>query len=124
MMGMRMPGTCWAVFKRQTIKMKDWCIWLVDLFVHSNVNHFCLTLLQNHSVEHAVLKLTFNNVHCCVTISLIVPQFLTGDAISLTQNPVLFRTAITRRWQTKECASDGNSRIYDAHERNPPLETQ
>ena len=31
-MGMRMPGTCWAVFKRQAINLRDWCIWLVDLF--------------------------------------------------------------------------------------------
>jgi len=32
MMGMRVPETCWAVFKRQAINMRDWCIWLVDLF--------------------------------------------------------------------------------------------
>jgi hypothetical protein len=32
MMGMRMPETCWAVRKRQAIKLRDWCIWLVDLF--------------------------------------------------------------------------------------------
>ena len=32
MMGMRMAETCWTVFKRQAIKLRDWCIWLVDLF--------------------------------------------------------------------------------------------
>jgi len=32
MMGMRMPETCWAVFKRQAINLRDCCIWLVDLF--------------------------------------------------------------------------------------------
>jgi hypothetical protein len=32
MLGMRMPETCWAFFKRQAIKLRDWCIWLVDLF--------------------------------------------------------------------------------------------
>jgi hypothetical protein len=32
MMGMRMPETCCAVFKRQAIKLRDRCIWLVDLF--------------------------------------------------------------------------------------------
>ena len=32
MMGMRMLETCWAVFKRQAIKLRDWCIWLTDLF--------------------------------------------------------------------------------------------
>jgi hypothetical protein len=31
-MGMMMPETCWAIFKRQAIKLRDWCIWLVDLF--------------------------------------------------------------------------------------------
>ena len=32
MMGMRMPETCWAVFKWRAINLRDWCIWLVDLF--------------------------------------------------------------------------------------------
>ena len=32
MMGMRMPETCWAVFKRQALNLRDWCICLVDLF--------------------------------------------------------------------------------------------
>ena len=32
MMGMRIPETCWAVFKRRAINLRDWCIWLVDLF--------------------------------------------------------------------------------------------
>jgi len=43
MMGMRMPETRWAVFKRQAIKLRDWCIWLVDLFecmmMHGLTNH-------------------------------------------------------------------------------------
>jgi hypothetical protein len=32
MMGMRMPETCWAVFKRQVINLWNCCIWLVDSF--------------------------------------------------------------------------------------------
>ena len=32
MMGIRMPETCWAAFKRQAIRLRDWCIWLVDFF--------------------------------------------------------------------------------------------
>ena len=35
MMGMKMPETCWTVFKRQAIKVRDRCIWLVDLFEYS-----------------------------------------------------------------------------------------
>jgi hypothetical protein len=32
MMGKRMPETCWAVFKRQALNLRDLCIWLVDSF--------------------------------------------------------------------------------------------
>jgi len=35
MKGMRMPETCWAVFKRQAINLRDWCIWLIDLFEYN-----------------------------------------------------------------------------------------
>ena len=41
-MDMRMSETCWAVFKRQVIKLRDWCIWLADLFeymmMHGSTN--------------------------------------------------------------------------------------
>ena len=30
MMGMRMPETSWAVFRRQVINLRSCCIWLVD----------------------------------------------------------------------------------------------
>jgi len=30
MMGKKMPETCWAVFERRAINLRDWCIWLVD----------------------------------------------------------------------------------------------
>jgi hypothetical protein len=32
MMGLRTPETCWAVFKRQVINLRNCCIWLVDSF--------------------------------------------------------------------------------------------
>jgi hypothetical protein len=32
MMGMRMPETCWVVFKRQVINLRNCCIWLVDSY--------------------------------------------------------------------------------------------
>jgi hypothetical protein len=32
MMGMSMPETYRVVFKRRAINLRDWCIWLVDLF--------------------------------------------------------------------------------------------
>jgi len=58
--GMRMPEICWAVFKRQVINLRSWCIWLVDLVekikknsLHLLVNHFShqdtFNTLQRHS---------------------------------------------------------------------------
>jgi hypothetical protein len=44
-LGILMPETCWAVFKRQAINLRDWCIWLVDLFEYKNVFWFFLLLL-------------------------------------------------------------------------------
>jgi hypothetical protein len=32
MMGKRMPETCWAVFERRGTNLRDWCIWLDNLF--------------------------------------------------------------------------------------------
>jgi len=32
MMGKRIPETCWAVFERRAINLRDFCVWLVDLF--------------------------------------------------------------------------------------------
>jgi hypothetical protein len=32
MKGVRTPETCWAVYKRQLINLRNCCIWLVDLF--------------------------------------------------------------------------------------------
>jgi len=36
-MGMRMPETCWAVFKRQVINLRSCCVWLVDSVERKNV---------------------------------------------------------------------------------------
>jgi len=38
MMGIRMPETCWAVFKRQAINLRICCIWLVDSFERSTLS--------------------------------------------------------------------------------------
>jgi hypothetical protein len=49
MVGMRMPETCWAVFKRQAIKLRDLCIWLVDLFEYLLL--LLLLLLNLHAMK-------------------------------------------------------------------------
>jgi hypothetical protein len=71
MMGMRMPETCWAVFKRQALKLRDWCIWLVDLFellylcldkpVSSVVPLFFVLIINLDSFLSCNFKVTF---HC------------------------------------------------------------
>jgi len=48
MMGMRMPETCWAVFKRQVINLRNCCIWLVDSFENvKNDNILYFTYILN-----------------------------------------------------------------------------
>ena len=44
-MDMRMPETCWTVFKRQAIKLRDWCIcgWLIYLTIFLFCGHNILT---------------------------------------------------------------------------------
>jgi hypothetical protein len=48
-MGMRMPETCWAVFKRQALNLGHWCIWLVwfiwilSLIFRVEIFGLCLT---------------------------------------------------------------------------------
>ena len=50
MMGKRMPETCWAVFERRAINLRDWCIWLVDLFecmmMHGPMNIKCRVIFN------------------------------------------------------------------------------
>ena len=38
MMGIRIPETCWAVFKQQAVRLRDWCKWLVDLFEYKKMH--------------------------------------------------------------------------------------
>jgi hypothetical protein len=65
MMGMRMPETCWAVFK-QVINLRNCCIWLVDSFecmmmhglAYLNLSLFCRIVCQyTLSWGHVVVQL-------------------------------------------------------------------
>jgi hypothetical protein len=63
-MGMRMPETCWVVFKLQVIILRNWFIWLVDSVEKlnrdlwwnipdgGNPNHSEIKHSQYHSVYH------------------------------------------------------------------------
>jgi hypothetical protein len=49
---MRMLETCWTVFKRQAIKPRDWCIWLVDLFEYTMMHGLTNPKFTDDSVQH------------------------------------------------------------------------
>ena len=51
-MGMRMPETCWAVFKRQVINLGSCCIWLIQMKV------WWCTDLQTQNTQTAIWSLT------------------------------------------------------------------
>ena len=75
MMGMRMPEICWAVFKRQAINLRDWCIWLVDLF--EDIQVWWLTLLrqpQEFCEECNVL----DTDPCCILLFTFHSNYLPG----------------------------------------------
>jgi hypothetical protein len=57
MMDMRMPETCWAVFKRQAINLRGWCIWLVDLFEYMRYCIFALGRRYNVLVVKCLLNM-------------------------------------------------------------------
>jgi len=64
MMGMRIPKTCWAVFKRQAIKLRDWCIWLVALFEY-NVSYLMLSASMTTTLAFLYLLKKQENLMSC-----------------------------------------------------------
>ena len=59
MMGMRMPETCWAVFKQWAINLRDWCIWLVwFIWVPWSVSYFWIkiNILKKFNTVNAELN--------------------------------------------------------------------
>jgi hypothetical protein len=49
MMGMRMPETCWAVFKRRAINQRDWCNWLVwFIWIQYITYYYCVQALLSY----------------------------------------------------------------------------
>ena len=55
-MGMRMPETCWAVFKWQVINLRSFCIWLVDsvegMMMHRLANPKWHSFVTFRCLEH------------------------------------------------------------------------
>jgi hypothetical protein len=56
MMGMRMTETWWAVCKQQAIKMRDWCICLVDLFEYMMMHGLTNPKFTNVYSKHIPLS--------------------------------------------------------------------
>jgi hypothetical protein len=70
MMGMKMPETCWAVFKRQTIKRRDWCIcgWLIYLKIFLFCGHILAGLFVTQTSGNAgtpFWQIVWVKTDCC-----------------------------------------------------------
>jgi len=55
-MGMRMPETCWAVFKRQVINLWNCCIWLVDSFECMMIHGLASPKFTGNSIQLLLCK--------------------------------------------------------------------
>jgi len=64
--------TCWAVFERRAINLRDLCIWLVDLFdsviVSSQTPNVILLMKNVHWFSVALLTLKFIPLHCWTAV--------------------------------------------------------
>ena len=65
MMVVRTPETCWAVYKRQVINLRNCCIWLVDLFEMYDDTRTCKLSLYRHisfSSSRTQLTIQYNTM--------------------------------------------------------------
>ena len=82
MMGMRMPKTCWAVFKWQVINLRSCCIWMVD----------SVEKVSSHFRIHRWDSLCFSRDDCwrdpstksfpCTQTTLLLPKWISSAHIS------------------------------------------
>jgi len=86
-MGMKMPKTRWAVFQRQAIKLRDWCIWLVDLFEYFyilNIGHWTSWFQQKYFYILAIGHWATVLLHSChqlmrrMTRAIVLPTVFEG----------------------------------------------
>ena len=70
MMGMRIPETCWAVFKRQIVNLRNWCMWLVDsiesMMMHGLANPKYAVMLDSlitTYVQFVIMETELQKVH-------------------------------------------------------------
>ena len=80
-MGMRMPETCWAVFKWQVINLRSCCIWLVDsvesMMMHGLANPkkkvkltlYCLLVTVDPHLSCALHCSYKNNLLYCLLVT-------------------------------------------------------
>jgi len=67
MMGIRIPETCWAVFKWQVINLRICCIWLVDsieCFFFSQINTYCIRNHPNKCLSTTTYFTDIFNMNC------------------------------------------------------------
>ena len=99
-----MPETCWRVFKRQAIKLRDWCIWLVDLF------EWCTDLQTLNLLSSLSVGLRY--FETSVNTSRLEPGLL--EVLELCFVGITFWSTLTRR---KECGVDMSDWYYGSLKR-------
>jgi hypothetical protein len=108
MLGMRMPETCWAVFKRQAIKLRDWCSWLVDLFEYVMMHG-----LTNPKDENVLLTWSFPTALCVHTTWIFFSSYLSG-----TESDRKLTTAVTTGALPSSFSSYARHNLPRTHTKN------
>jgi hypothetical protein len=105
-MGVRMPETCWAVFKRQVINLWNYCIWLVDSFecmmIHGLANpefinvpsllSFCSFINVQHSDPYKDIISAVNVTWNFINLFFGIPSFF--DSFYFCINQTYFKQLI------------------------------
>jgi hypothetical protein len=92
-MGMKMPETCWAVFKRQAINLRNCCIWLFDSF----------EIMMMHGVANRIERIKFKEIIYVVDevyfnyIREHIPSTCIYSTANLCKNKALFNYCLAYR---------------------------
>jgi hypothetical protein len=144
-MGMKMPETCWAVFKRQAINLRICCIWFVDsvesMMIHGLINPKFITefvwycwretdLAEEHELRrHYQLHFAKRAIFCRHCQQHCVRRLATRDGTFITTChaiqryglPYKIQIFISRRWFMGSYPRELQPRLYKSSEFNETL---
>jgi hypothetical protein len=119
MMGVRMPEKCWAVSKRQVMKLRSCCIWLVDSFentleaVHitKRRHHKCYKINRTGWPQQGQVELADPNTARRKGTMTFVPAELSRDRMSIRiAHSIFVRNSLKTppTWKTKKMSEKAN----------------